>query len=295
VDITSVIQALSHKRKIFVSEADFQFSLAWQIQQQYPKADIRLEYCPVEIDPSMHVDILVKMDDSHIPIEVKYFKMGCDVIVEGERFILKNQGAQDIARYDFLKDITRIEKLIQADSKFSQGYVVLLTNDPTYRNAPVSAKTCDAQFRIHKDALKSGELSWDERTGKGTMLGREKPLSIRGNYLMDWQDYSKIDESRAGSFRLLCLQIKNEPECREDFWVYENWVAEKKAILHKSECSHCNNGMGTQKKVHGDKNGKWHGNFKSYKEAKAFAQGLKDREVRDCGHCKPGIATIEGC
>lgn len=74
------------------------------IQQQYPEAEIRLEYCPVDIDKSMHVDILVKINGSYIPIELKYFKLGCDVVVDGERFVLKNQGAQDISRYDFLKD-----------------------------------------------------------------------------------------------------------------------------------------------------------------------------------------------
>lgn len=294
MDITLAIEALSHKRKIFVSEADLQFSLAWQIQQQYPDADIRLEYCPVEIDKSMHVDILVKMKDSYIPIEVKYFKMGCDVIVDGERFVLKNQGAQDIARYDFLKDITRIEKLIMADSKFTKGYVVLLANDPTYWSAPASTKTCDAEFRIHNGAVKSGELSWAEHTGKGTMMGREKSLSLMGNYVMDWQDFSKIDEGRAGSFKLVSLKVEKKADLRETFWVYENWVAEKKAIIHKSECSHCNNGTGTHQKVHGDKNGKWHGDFKSYKDARVFAQGLKDRVVRDCGHCNPGTTDIEG-
>jgi len=295
VDLTSAIEMLSHKRKIFVSEADFQFSLAWHIQQQYPDAAIRLEYCPVDIDKSMHVDILVKMNDQYFPIELKYFKQGCDVIVDGERFVLKNQGAQDISRYDFLKDITRIERLIMAESKFSKGYVVVLTNDPTYWNVSVNTKTCDAEFRINNGAVKSGELSWAKHTGKGTMTGREKPLNLMGSYTMAWQDYSKIDEGRAGSFKLLCLQVEKIADCREAFWIYENWVAEKKAIIHKSGCSHCNNGTGTHKNVQGDKNGKWHGDFKSYDAARVFAQALKDRVVRDCGHCKPEKTKIEGC
>jgi len=74
-----------------------------------PKSDVRLEYCPVHIDPSMHIDILLKEEDELYPIELKYVTAACDIIAHGERYLLKNHGAQDIRRYDFLKDIMRIE------------------------------------------------------------------------------------------------------------------------------------------------------------------------------------------
>ncbi len=37
------------------------------------------------------------------------------------------------------------------------------------------------------------------------------------------------------------------------FWVYENWVAEKKAVVHRTECGHCQNGQGAHKNIHGDR------------------------------------------
>ena len=73
------------------------------------------------------------------------------------------------------------------------------------------------------------------------------------------------------------------------YYVYENWVAEKKARIHKGSCSHCKEGNGTGRNTLGKKNGQWHGPFSSYNEAKKLAESLEDRVVSDCGHCKPNI------
>lgn len=50
MDITKILNNLSNKRKIFVSEADFKFALAWEIKSEILEAEVRLEYCPVDID-----------------------------------------------------------------------------------------------------------------------------------------------------------------------------------------------------------------------------------------------------
>ena len=45
-----------------------------------------------------------------------------------------------------------------------------------------------------------------------------------------------------------------------EYWVYENWTAEHKAVVHSATCGFCNHGRGTNKrKPRGDANGKWHG------------------------------------
>ena len=45
MDIVKVINSLKAKRKVFYSEADFQFALAWEIQKYYNNAKIRFEQC----------------------------------------------------------------------------------------------------------------------------------------------------------------------------------------------------------------------------------------------------------
>ncbi len=71
------------------------------------------------------------------------------------------------------------------------------------------------------------------------------------------------------------------------FYISENWRAEKKAVIHRGECGHCNNGEGTGRNIRGNENCKWHGPFGSYEEVREFAESLKDREVRDCKKCRP--------
>ena len=74
MDIYAAIELLSYKRKIFHSEADFQFALAWEIQELNPTCHVRLEYVPAAIVPTMHIDIFVHQKSEMIPIELKYLK-----------------------------------------------------------------------------------------------------------------------------------------------------------------------------------------------------------------------------
>ena len=71
------------------------------------------------------------------------------------------------------------------------------------------------------------------------------------------------------------------------YYIYENWVADKKAKIHKATCAYCNNGNGRHEEIHGDKNGRWHGPFSSYNKAKKAALELEDRKISNCGHCVP--------
>lgn len=72
-----------------------------------------------------------------------------------------------------------------------------------------------------------------------------------------------------------------------EYYIYENWVAEKKAVIHRDICGNCNHGQGKHANICGEKNGKWHGPFKTYDKAKKFALNLDDRTVRDCKVCNP--------
>lgn len=195
MDITKILNNLSNKRKIFVSEADFQFALAWEIKSEIPEAEVRLEYCPVDIDSSMHMDILAKIGEDIYPIELKYMTKQCDVTVDNERFILKNQGAQDIKRYDFIKDISRVEGLSETMDNFKEGYCIAITNDPSYWNTSSNNNTCDAAFRINNNSTKEGKLEWAVHTGSGTNKNREEALILKNRYDIYWQDYSKINDS----------------------------------------------------------------------------------------------------
>ena len=108
MDIDAVLKQLKNKRPIFHSEADFQFALAWELQQQYPDASLRLEYAPPD-DRQKHIDILMRVGDDIYPIELKYKTAAFRAVVNGEQYSLTDHSAQDLGKYDFVKDICRIE------------------------------------------------------------------------------------------------------------------------------------------------------------------------------------------
>ena len=63
------------------------------------------------------------------------------------------------------------------------------------------------------------------------------------------------------------------------FWIYENWTAEKKAVIHRGECGMCNDGQGFHANPLGEKNGRWHGPFSSLEIAESAAADTQ-RPVR---------------
>jgi len=70
------------------------------------------------------------------------------------------------------------------------------------------------------------------------------------------------------------------------FYVYENWRAENKVVIHRADCPRCNYGQGTKKTKPSGKNDAWHGPFATYREAESKANSL-GRPPRDCSWCQP--------
>lgn len=70
-----------------------------------------------------------------------------------------------------------------------------------------------------------------------------------------------------------------------EYWVYENWRAEHKAIVHAETCGFCNHGRGTNKpKPHDDANGRWRGPFPTLAAARTAARQT-GRPSHPCRRC----------
>ncbi|HEX5424757.1 MAG TPA: hypothetical protein VFW94_14505 [Candidatus Acidoferrales bacterium] len=208
IDVDSILRELQNRQPIFHSEADFQHALAWEIHTRYPNATVRLEIHPGRIGPREYIDIWVKHGDAICVIELKYKTRKLDAIWNGEEFHLLNQGAQDIGRYDFIKDVVRVERFVTGHPMAS-GYAVLLTNDDTYWRTTTRLDTADSSFRIHDDRELSGALRWSEATGPGTMRGRENPLILTNLHRIHWIDYSELPEKGPNKFRYALLRIES--------------------------------------------------------------------------------------
>ena len=193
--VSKALQALFSEKRVFGSEADFQFALAWKIKELYPIADIRLEYTPWKFDKNIHIDIVIFIWGQMIPVELKYKTKGFSGMFGTDHIYLKNQGAQDQGRYDFLLDIQRMERIIDSEKyPIQTGYAIFLTSDPSYWSVPRNGAraTVDDEFRIHEGVSIHGERNWKAKTGAGTKRNREGPIIMRGTYSMTWRDYIPI-------------------------------------------------------------------------------------------------------
>jgi hypothetical protein len=205
-EIDGVLAALASDRPVFHSEADFQHSLAWALQMREPGRRIRLEY-RAPVDEVMHVDILVvEPAGRRIAIELKCWTRQLEVTTGDEAFVLRNQGAHDISRYDFVKDIARIERLISTDVA-DAGWVIAITNDAAYWNPATRRDTIDAAFRIGHGRVLQGELAWAAHAGAGTTRGRLLSHFLSGRYELVWKDYSEVAAGPSGILRYLAVPV----------------------------------------------------------------------------------------
>ncbi len=205
VPLEAVLARLAALRPVFHSEADFQQAFAWQVRVQDPTVQVRLETRPAA---GMRLDLLLTSEDGarRTAVELKYLTRAWEGEVAGQRFELKDQGAQDIRAHDVVKDIVRVEKFVAA-MPGSNGAVVCVGNDPSYWNAPGHGRATNADaFRLHEGTVLNGRRAWGPLTGAGTSRRREEPLVLIGRYRMAWAAYSTVPGPR-GQFRTLVVEV----------------------------------------------------------------------------------------
>lgn len=72
------------------------------------------------------------------------------------------------------------------------------------------------------------------------------------------------------------------------YYIYRNWVAEKKAVIHRADCGYCKGGKGCHFNPLGDRNGKWSGPYNKLTDAVTEASKkynnltLKSKKCRCC-------------
>jgi hypothetical protein len=210
LSVQEVLAALGGQRPVFHSEADFQHALTWEIHMRLPHASVRLER-PVAVTPGdipLHVDVWVQQDRNIGVLELKYKTRTLRTTEKGEAFLLQNQGAQDIGRYDFIKEVWRTETIVANDVR-ATGNAVLLTNDPSYWTPPRSDRTVDADLRLYEGRELRGSLGWGTQASDGTKRGRENNIQLTGHYSLRWEDYSQASaEAKARRFRYLVAKAE---------------------------------------------------------------------------------------
>ena len=149
--------------------------------------------------------IIVKNDKEKIGIELKYFtaKIEWQDNKNEETFILANQYANDIKCYDAWKDVERLEDFIEKGF-INRGFVIWLTNVNSLTKNPAETKkrknnkTYHDAFKIFNGREINGpkKLKWDKKASKRTTEGRNKPITIKGNYKVCWNEYKDLNNEQ---------------------------------------------------------------------------------------------------
>ena len=200
VPLVSLVQRamaeLATTRPVFHSEADFQHAFAWQLRALDPATEVRLER-RLSSQTNERLDLLLHSGDDRIAIELKYPLAQASIDVDGEEFVLKNQGATDIMRFGYVWDIVRIERMV-ASGLATAGVALILTNVsqlwlPPRQSWRVAA---DTAFRFHDGETLTGELGWQ---GDATWWQGKYPESVHlgGAYEMSWQPFFACIRGRA--------------------------------------------------------------------------------------------------
>lgn len=184
-EFQAALVALARRRPVYHSEADLQHELAWSLRESAVFEEVRLER-PYRVADELHrVDIVGRKSGSWFAVEVKYWTARANCEHAGEPFELVNRAAHDLGRYDFWRDVGRVERLVAAGVVVG-GAVLAVTNDQQYQH-PGRDGVIDAEFRMPQGRRVTGVLRWAPGAGEGTKRSREEPIRLGGTYQVTWQ------------------------------------------------------------------------------------------------------------
>ena len=201
------MRGLAQKRPIFHSEADFQHALAWYIRETVPDSEIRLEWNPF-VDENLHSDIWIP---SHgIVMELKYpATEPLDVVHRDERYVMKKYYPVQ-SRYDFVKDVSRVERVLIERQDASAGFAILLSNNSPLWKVPQSdwQNRDDAAFRLHERRSLRGTLRWKPGSSHLKTKTRRDPICLRRTYSIGWNDYWNFECGGKSLLRYLAVEVR---------------------------------------------------------------------------------------
>lgn len=202
--------------RIFLNEWDFQMNLTLFLTD-IKKYKVYLEYAvpfvfcekangtyPFTNKGNINIDIVIEKEGLFYPIELKYKTK--KAVIEFERFgetktlSLKDQSRIPMSRYDFWKDVARLEFLKRCFEKIRGGLCIFLTNNHIYMN---KEKGVSEMFTMEKNKPHLGELKFKE----GKLEGKNYPFPLLENYQIDkW--YKVVNKETKITFHYCIVRVE---------------------------------------------------------------------------------------
>ena len=223
-DLLSYVKQID---RVIFNERDLQLYLSDKLKSSGHYDDIHLEYhLPKGVNAKFDegyadweterpsIDIVLEIGSRFIAIELKNklksFSTNLSRFGESTNVqILKNQAAQNLGRYQFWKDVKRIELLKQSYKNVLGGVALFLTNDGNYLNTTSGADYED--FSMEEGCKKGGEnskpLDWGspikkDKNGKefidksGNPIRKSPAIVLDETYSPSWAEVFAIDEEK---------------------------------------------------------------------------------------------------
>lgn len=228
-DLLNILNEFGKKERVFNSESQFQFELAWRIKELVD-CEIRLEELSrIRIDSITnkkgkivkkkdYTDIILEKGEYRIGIELKYKTI--EYKNDLKNINLKTHGAVDLGSYDFLLDIHRLEKLVNnsdgVTKSCQKGFSIILTNDPDYWKPRRNTDTVDCEFRINQTkvgsdvTIKQGEHKWRNKPdGTTPKITKTCPkINLSKEYISTWLPYTEVKDGEGNKiFRYLVIEL----------------------------------------------------------------------------------------
>ena len=234
--LESILYLWGQEKKVFQSEAQFQFNLAWRLQELYD-CEAKLEDLTVvvtrknksdkEFMQKVYTDIVLVKDDYYVAIELKYKT----ATLNHKDILLFNHGASDLGRYDFLWDVNRLELLVDPAKRnretplaraeeikvfrhCAKGFAILLTNEKGYwkKSYNDEKETIDKQFCIGEadGCLYGKTLDWKKKNGEYTNTikntSRARSIVLNKAYHYQWKPYCELSAAENNNFKYLIIE-----------------------------------------------------------------------------------------
>lgn len=199
-EVKEFLQQLSKQRKLFHNEKDFQFNFAWMMKNE--GYDVKLEYYNgMEKSKRSYIDLIAVLNEETIAFEFKYKTKKEKVVIDNEEFDLFSQGAYDLGSYAVLKDVKRLERLVN-EKKVKEAYVIFLTNDKKYEKG-FKEGSLFYDFNLKDNRIIKKNEILDFCFKEKTFAKNLDEISFNNDYVLKWFDYSE-------NLRCLVMKIKGE-------------------------------------------------------------------------------------
>lgn len=186
---------LEEKARVFLNEWDFQMNL-YLFLTHIKGYKVHLEYVvplkffveknkkkyPFANKENINIDIVIEKEGLFYLTELKYKTQRATI--KFERFgeincvSLKDQSRIPMSKYDFWKDVARLEFLKESFEKVKGGLCIFLTNNETYTKGD---KGISEEFTMKKGEPHSGELKFKE----GELKEKNPAFSLLREYQID--------------------------------------------------------------------------------------------------------------